>query len=81
MSDGPVDIAAPSPTRKHSSFVGLLKRLVKEKPLGTLGAVITLVLLLTGIFADFLAPYGMNQTGSGPKNRYMTPSYPEPRSS
>ncbi len=36
-------------------------RLVKEKPLGTVGAVITLILLLTGIFADFLAPYGMNE--------------------
>jgi peptide/nickel transport system permease protein len=30
--------------------------------LGTVGAVITLVLLLTGIFADFIAPYGMNET-------------------
>ncbi|GAI34480.1 unnamed protein product, partial [marine sediment metagenome] len=37
-------------------------RLVKEKPLGTVGAVITLLLLFTGIFADFLAPYGMNET-------------------
>ena len=37
-------------------------RLVKEKPLGTVGAVITLVLLFAGIFADFLAPYGMNET-------------------
>ncbi|KKK66190.1 hypothetical protein LCGC14_2966590, partial [marine sediment metagenome] len=36
-------------------------RLVKEKPLGTVGAAITLLLLFTGIFADFLAPYGMNQ--------------------
>ena len=35
-------------------------RLVKEKPLGTAGGIITLLLLLTGIFADFLAPYGIN---------------------
>ncbi len=40
-------------------------RLVKEKPLGTVGAVITLLLLLTGIFADFLAPDGMNQIHVG----------------
>ena len=34
---------------------------MKEKPLGTAGAVITLLLLFTGIFADLLAPYGMNE--------------------
>jgi len=37
-------------------------RLIKEKPLGTVGAVVTLLLLLTGIFAHLLAPYGMNDT-------------------
>jgi peptide/nickel transport system permease protein len=48
--------------RKRRSFlVDFGVRLVKEKPLGMIGAVITLVLLLTGIFADFLAPYGMNE--------------------
>ena len=36
-------------------------RLVREKPLGTVGGVIVLVLLITGIFADQLAPYGYNQ--------------------
>ncbi len=47
-------------TKRHSWLVGFVIRLVKEKPLGTVGAVITLGLLFTGIFADFLAPYGMN---------------------
>jgi len=47
--------------KKHSWLVGFIIRLVKEKPLGTVGAAITLLLLFTGIFADFLAPYGMNQ--------------------
>jgi len=49
-------------TKKHSALVGFLIRLVKEKPLGTVGGVITLLLLLTGIFADFLAPYGESET-------------------
>jgi len=44
-------------TKRHSALVGFLIRLVKEKPLGVVGGVITLLLLLTGIFADFLAPY------------------------
>ncbi len=43
-------------------IVTFTKRLVKEKPLGTVGAIITLILLLTGIFAGALAPYGMNDT-------------------
>ena len=40
-------------------------RLFREKPLGAIGGVITLLLLVTGIFADFLAPYGMNETRVG----------------
>jgi peptide/nickel transport system permease protein len=32
-------------------------RLIKEKPLGTAGGIIVLIMLLTGIFADFLAAY------------------------
>ncbi len=51
--------------KRHSFLVNFLIRLVKEKPLGTAGAVITLLLLLTGIFADFLAPYGMNEVHMG----------------
>ena len=48
--------------KRHSFLVDLGIRLVREKPLGTVGAVITLLLLLTGIFANFIAPYGMNKT-------------------
>ena len=49
-------------TKRHSWLVEFFIRLVKEKPLGTVGGIITLLLLFTGIFADFLAPYGMNET-------------------
>jgi len=47
--------------KKHSWLVTFLIRLVKEKPLGAVGGVITLLLLFTGIFANFLAPYGYNE--------------------
>ena len=50
--------------RWYSSLFRFLKRLVKEKPLGTVGFAITLILLLVGIFANFLAPYGMNQSSA-----------------
>ena len=49
-------------TKRHSLLVDVLIRLVKEKPLGTVGGVIVLLLLFTGIFADLLAPYGLNET-------------------
>ena len=45
---------------QRSRLAGFLLRLVKEKPLGAVGLVITLLLLFAGIFAEFLAPYGMN---------------------
>jgi peptide/nickel transport system permease protein len=51
--------------KKDSAVKGFFKRLVKEKKLGTVGAIITLLLLLTGIFADVIAPYGMNETYVG----------------
>ena len=51
--------------KRRSFLVGFWIRLVKEKPLGMAGGIITLLLLLTGIFADFLAPYGMNECHIG----------------
>ena len=60
MTDSsPVDNAQK---KRQSAPVRFLVRLVTEQPLGTVGAAITLILLLTGIFADVLAPYGMNET-------------------
>ncbi|MFC1919106.1 ABC transporter permease [Chloroflexota bacterium] len=53
--------ATPPETKRRHWLVNATARLVKEKPLGTVGAVIFLLLLLTGIFADFLAPYGYNE--------------------
>jgi peptide/nickel transport system permease protein len=46
--------------KNYPFFIDLLIRLVKTKPLGTIGGVIVLVLLLTGIFAHWLAPHGFN---------------------
>jgi peptide/nickel transport system permease protein len=47
---------------RRNPWIGFLTRLVREKPLGTVGAAIVLILLITGIFADLLAPYGFNQS-------------------
>jgi len=64
MGNGAADssLGEVAEKKRHSWLVGFVIRLVKEKPLGTVGAIITLLLLFTGIFADLIAPYGMNET-------------------
>ena len=47
--------------KSHSFVVDLAIRLVKEKPLGTVGAGIVLLLLIVGVFAHWLAPYGYDE--------------------
>jgi peptide/nickel transport system permease protein len=59
-----------SPTRR---FIG---RLFREKPLGAIGGVVFLGFLFCGVFADLLAPYGMNQIN--PINRLKPPSWAFP---
>jgi peptide/nickel transport system permease protein len=53
-----------------------LRRLFREKPLGAVGAVIFIVFLFCGLFADVLAPYGYNQIN--PINRMKPPSLAYP---
>ena len=47
-------------------------RLVREKPLGLVGGIVVLIMLILGIFADVLAPYGYNDINL--KQRFVTPS-------
>jgi peptide/nickel transport system permease protein len=47
--------------KKMPFLVEVVVRLVKEKPLGTFGGAIVLILFLVGIFADLIAPYGYNE--------------------
>jgi len=50
---------------RHSKLVSFLIRLAREKPLGMTCGIIALLMLSVGIFADFIAPYGMNETWVG----------------
>ena len=61
-------------TRRRSFLADLLIRLVKEKPLGTVGGIIVLVLLIVGVFAGLIAPYGYNDIYVGPR---LSPPSPE----
>ncbi|MFC1966556.1 ABC transporter permease [Chloroflexota bacterium] len=53
--------STPEEPRRRASLAELFTRLVKEKPLGTVGGIIVLTLLIVGIFANLLAPYGMSE--------------------
>ena len=64
-------LAGPRP-----ALVTFLVRLVREKPLGAVGGAVFLVFLLCGIFADFLAPYGVNETNMA--HRLEAPSWDFP---
>lgn len=55
------DAKNPQRPKRRSGFADLMLRLFREKPLGAFGLVVAVLLFLTGIFADFLAPYGMNE--------------------
>ncbi|MBN1687395.1 MAG: ABC transporter permease [Spirochaetales bacterium] len=50
--------------RKRLFILDVFERLIKQKPLGTVGGVITLIFLLTGIFASVIAPAGVNDVTS-----------------
>ena len=52
-------------TTRRTGLATFVKRLVKEKPLGTVGAAITLILLFVAIFPGLIAPYGMNEDWAG----------------
>jgi peptide/nickel transport system permease protein len=63
-------VGAISAQKPRSFFVDLAIRLVKEKPLGTVGAVIVLILLIVGISSGtestpWLAPYHYNANWVG----------------
>ena len=62
--------------RARGPTMTFLGRLFREKPLGGAGAVVFVLFLFCGIFADFLAPYGMNQIN--PVNRLKPPSWAFP---
>jgi peptide/nickel transport system permease protein len=59
------------PARK-TALITFLSRLFREKKLGAIGLIIVVVFFLVGIFADFLAPYGMMEFDL--KNRLKGPT-------
>jgi len=62
--------------KKRSPLVLFLTRLFKQKPLGAIGGIIVLLLLLVSVSADLIAPYGVNDVHpidrlAGPSATYL----------
>jgi peptide/nickel transport system permease protein len=64
--------ASEASLQPRRSRVSVLLRLAGQKPLGTFGLIILVVMLLSGVFAPLLAPYGFNETDL--LNRLQEPS-------
>ena len=54
-----------SERRQRNFYVDVLRRLVKEKPLGLVGAILVVGFLLMAIMAPLIAPFGSSQLGAG----------------
>ncbi len=59
--EGKLSRQAEEDAKSLPFLLDILFRIVREKPLGSIGGAIVLVLLLVGIFADFLAPFDYNE--------------------
>lgn len=75
-TNAPLQTRPKRGTRWTIGIWSSVKRLFREKPLGAAGAVICLVFLLCGIFADLLAPYGLNEINMS--HRLRAPSWEHP---
>lgn len=65
-------LAQGKPRPRRGPFMDFVVRLLREKPLGAAGAVVFVIFLFCGLFADLLAPYGYNQISL--MNRLKPPS-------
>ncbi|MDD5190904.1 MAG: ABC transporter permease [Dehalococcoidales bacterium] len=75
MTEIPVTAGNHAPKRR-SSAADFVIRLVKEKPLGTLGAIIILIILFAALGANFIAPYDPLQ--SSLRDKLQPPSVTHP---
>ncbi|MCY3796048.1 MAG: ABC transporter permease [Gammaproteobacteria bacterium] len=60
MSEASLPAIGAAPARPAPK--GLTGRLIHEKPLGAFGGAVFLLFLVCGVFAEAIAPYGLNET-------------------
>ena len=76
MSDATGIPSAVSEPKRRSRLADFFTRLVREKPLGTIGGIVILIMIVMAIFADVLAPYPYDEIHlvdrlQGPSARYL----------
>lgn len=54
--------AIPAARRPPHPLFAFISRLIRTKPLGAVGGAVFLLFLICGVFAEFLAPYDINDT-------------------
>ena len=62
-----------APYQQKNRFVAFHERMTKSKPLGAFGGGVFALFLICGVFADLLAPYGLNETNM--LQRLQPPSF------
>lgn len=50
------------PDLPRPGLLSFIRRLIREKPLGAVGGAVFVMFVLLGLFANVLAPYGINET-------------------
>jgi len=68
--------SAALPGMRRRQLVWFVRKLFREKRLGAAGAVVVVIFLLCGLFANELAPFGMNEVDMGA--RLLPPSWAHP---
>jgi len=76
MNDATAIPSAASEPKRRSGMTQFILRMVKEKPLGAVCAIIILLLILVAIFADALSPYPYDEVHlidrmQGPSTQYV----------
>lgn len=67
------ELAAPAVLPEPSRFRAFNSRLLREKPLGAVGGIVFVLFMFCGLFADVLAPFGVNETDLA--HRLESPSW------
>ena len=65
MASTDVKLSDREMPKQKGLFTGLPSRMFREKPLGVVGFFIVVILFLTGIFADFIAPEKATENSPG----------------
>ena len=63
----PIGVPIDRPESRLPFYVDVLRRLVREKPLGLIGGVLVVMYFIAAIGAPVIAPFGPNELGAGPR--------------